>query len=408
MALWRSAGTIVADAYDAVVIGGGPAGCTTALLLARAGWSVALVERSVFPRPKVCGEFLSATNAPLLRHLGVAEAFLDLAGPDVKRVAVFARERQIVAEMPRLQAEAQEWGRALGRDALDTLLLQRAAREGATIFQPWTVSQVKNATAGAPHRVRATCGHTRQEIELTARVLVAAHGSWGAGQLPTQPDRRAPRPSDLFGFKAHLRGSRLPAGLMPLLAFPGGYGGMVHSDHGRVSLSCCIRRDQLRECRRSKPSLTAGEAVLAHILCTCPAARPALEDATAEDGWRSAGPIRPGIRATHRNGVFYVGNAAGEAHPVVAEGISMALQAGFVLARSLTTSADPDRARELYGTDWRRLFARRIRASAVIAHWAMRPLAVAITLPLLRAFPAVLTEGARTSGKVTAVCSPSF
>ena len=73
----------MADAYDAVVIGGGPAGATTALLLARAGWSVALVERSVFPRPKVCGEFLSATNAPLLRHLGVAEAFLDLAGPDV-------------------------------------------------------------------------------------------------------------------------------------------------------------------------------------------------------------------------------------------------------------------------------------------------------------------------------------
>ena len=61
------------DRYDALVIGGGPGGATAALLLARAGWSVALVERKTFPRRKVCGEYLSATTLPLLEHLGVAE-----------------------------------------------------------------------------------------------------------------------------------------------------------------------------------------------------------------------------------------------------------------------------------------------------------------------------------------------
>ena len=64
--------------FDAIVIGGGPAGSTAALLLARAGWSVALVERMAFPRRKVCGEFLSATNLPLLAELGVAAAFTEL------------------------------------------------------------------------------------------------------------------------------------------------------------------------------------------------------------------------------------------------------------------------------------------------------------------------------------------
>jgi flavin-dependent dehydrogenase len=48
--------------YDAIVIGGGPAGSTTALMLARAGWAVALIEKSQFPRSKVCGEFISAST----------------------------------------------------------------------------------------------------------------------------------------------------------------------------------------------------------------------------------------------------------------------------------------------------------------------------------------------------------
>src|SRR5437016_2497832 len=57
--------------FDAVVIGGGPAGATAALLLAEAGWAVALIEQKQFPRRKVCGEYLSATNWPLLTRLGI-------------------------------------------------------------------------------------------------------------------------------------------------------------------------------------------------------------------------------------------------------------------------------------------------------------------------------------------------
>src|SRR5262245_17700806 len=72
------------ETYEALVLGGGPAGATAALLLARAGWHVAIVEKSTFPRRKVCGEFISATTLPLLRALGIADSYLALAGPEVR------------------------------------------------------------------------------------------------------------------------------------------------------------------------------------------------------------------------------------------------------------------------------------------------------------------------------------
>ena len=123
---------------DALIIGGGPGGATAALLLARAGWSVAVIEKAAFPRGKVCGEFLSATNLPLLRELGVAEDFRELAGPEVRQVGLFAREVSLVAAMPRPANGDDAWGRALGRERLDTLLLERAAAAGAEVWQPWS------------------------------------------------------------------------------------------------------------------------------------------------------------------------------------------------------------------------------------------------------------------------------
>lgn len=404
MATWPNA---LVQHFDAVVIGGGPAGATSALLLARAGWSVAILEQKAFPRRKICGEYLSATNRPLLAQLGVADALDKLAGPAVRDVGLMVGSHCVEARLPEGSLGSTKWGFAVGREHLDTLLLKQAARAGVTVFQPCTCLDVESVDNQI--RVRAVGDIEPEELKFEAPVVIAAHGSWSAGSLSSQPPRRPAQRSDLFGFKAHFEHSNLPSGLMPLLCFPGGYGGLVNSDAGRTTFSCCIRRDRLQQLGRGDHH-SVGEAVFKYVVNTTPVLHNILAEEYRQGGWLSTGPIQPGIRPRYQLGVFLVGNAAGEAHPAVAEGISMAIQSAWLLADLLAGQRHQigspvvrDAIGRAYSKAWRRSFAPRIRASAAVAHWAMRPKAVAASLPWIQCYPPLLTWGARLSGKATQV-----
>lgn len=366
--------------HDAVVIGAGPAGSAAARLLAEAGWQVALVEKAEFPRRKVCGEFISATSMPVLKACGVAARFIEEAGPPVTRLGIYAGNGILAQRRERV------WGRALGREHLDLILRDAAVAAGAELYEPVEVT-------GLAHDDGIWTCALEDGRSLAARVVIAACGSWNA-KGPFAVASAAPHRSDLFAFKAHFTGAGLPPGLMPLLAFPGGYGGLVESDKGRTSLSCCIRRDVLARVR-ARHGGKAGEAVLAHILETTRGAREALQAATLEGGFLSTGPIHPGIRARLEGGVFFTGNIAGEAHPVIAEGISMAIQSSALLARLLIVQRG-----ERYANEWKGAFAPRLYAAAAIANLAMRRPTRAAALMLVRAVPGLLGAGARLSGKL--------
>ena len=380
--------------FDAVVIGSGPAGATVARLLAQTGRSVALIERADFPRRKVCGEFISAATMPVLETCGVAGDFLALAGPPVRTIAGYAGDTMVEAPLPQAKAG---WGRALGREHLDILLRDAAVAAGAKLFQPAEVTALRREADGHVLSLR----REETDEEISAPVVIAACGSWNAKGPFAITDK--PRASDLLAFKAHFRGSALPEGVMPLLAFPGGYGGLVHSDAGRISLSCCIRRDALTRARAVHGG-KAGEAVLGHVLASSVGVRRALQDATVEGAILSSGPIRPGIRARYRDGVFFAGNLAGEAHPLIAEGISMAIQSSWLLAQSLI-AAGPAAAGAQYARAWKDHFALRLRASALFAHLAMNDHSRAAAALVIGAFPNILTWGAALSGKAAAMPS---
>jgi len=394
--------------FDAMVIGAGPAGATAALLLARAGWSVAVVEKAPFPRRKVCGEFISATSLPILRDLGIDAAFLSHAGPPVRNVGLYAGGAMHSAAMPQPAGGTGSWGRALGREHLDALLLNAAAAAGAEVLQPRSVTSLDHGIDGF---VGTLIAQDRQEpVRLRARIIVAAHGSWESGGLPTNVPARPAQPSDLFAFKAHFRDASLPTGLMPLLVFRGGYGGMVQCDDGRTSISCCIRRDMLARCRAQAPGTKAAEAVLSHIRESCRGVDLALTGALREGAWLSTGPIRPGIRPFRRDGIYAVGNAAGEAHPIIAEGISIAMQSSWLLCRRLIGHRPADWSQHLamsvadqYAADWRGNFVPRLRIAGVLAHLATQPGAGLVLGAVVKRIPSILTFGAYLSGKAHSV-----
>ena len=405
--------------FDAIIMGAGPAGATAAILLARAGWSVALVEKQAFPRRKVCGECIAASNFPLLDALGLWATGTSLeavAGLPLRRVALMSGRHTITADLPAASHPFHPWGRALGRETLDTLLLAQAKSAGAVVFQPWSVRQLRG-TAG-DHQCEIRAADSGQNALLRAPVLIAAHGSWEP--LPSgRPARRlGRRASDLFAFKANFSGAQLADGLLPVLSFNGGYGGMVVAGDGLLTLACCIREDKLEACRAAADGMRAGDAVEALLRRECCGVADALAGAHLEGPWLASGPLAPGVRLGHSEDFFRIGNAAGEAHPIIGEGISMAMQSAWLLCARLLAAVRPQRGLsdaawqravgKRYAADWHRHFATRLRLAAVFAHIAMRP---ALSLPFLAisgCCPSLLSLGVRWSGKLRCAPSPSI
>jgi flavin-dependent dehydrogenase len=103
-----------------------------------------------------------------------------------------------------------------------------------------------------------------------------------------------------------------------------------------------------------------------------------------------------------------VGNAAGESHPLIGEGISMALQSSALLVDMLTQRrcAPIDVAAALhqqvvYQAAWRAAFAPRLRLAALYAQVAMRPALARPALGVLRRWPTLLTHAAGWAGKAS-------
>jgi flavin-dependent dehydrogenase len=319
--------------FDIRVIGGGPAGATAALLLARAGRKVALVEKAAFPRRKVCGEYIAPPAASFLRSIGVEFE------SEVRRIAVWAGSRSLQAPLPAPYAST------FARESLDSLLLEKAVEVGTVVFQPLKATSLS----------RTPTGFVCESIE--ARAVIAAHGSWEPGALPTQARRPAPRASDLLAFKAHFHGAAFARDTIALIPFSGGYGGALMLGDGRATFACCIRRDALEQLRQ--PGMSAGESVFLHAQDASAELRKCFEKARPEGVWLASGPLRPGVRQPYRDGIYAVGNAAGEVHPIIGQGISLAVQSAALLSATFDLP-------HAYERECRKLYSRALWPSSLL------------------------------------------
>jgi len=298
------------DVRDACVVGAGPAGSMTALLLASRGLRVALVDRAAFPRPKVCGSCLNGAALSYLGDVGLGDLPDRLGAPRLRRFRLSGYGREALVPL--------HSGAAVSREALDSALVD-AARARGVAFLPATT-----ATLGALHEAAWTVDLRSPEgaDTLRARVVVAADGL--GGTFLARHAQFAPRVAarSKIGLGLHLRVRRgvLEPGEIRMLLFPGGYAGLVRLEDGRVDVAAAV----------SPETLASGSAdgfldsILRH--------EAGIEEFEIVTRLRGTPPLtrrRPVVAGTR---LFVVGDAATYVEPFTGEGIAWAMGAARLLA----------------------------------------------------------------------------
>jgi flavin-dependent dehydrogenase len=202
----------MSESYDAVVIGGGPAGSTVATVLARRGRRVALFEREKFPRFHV-GESLLPFNLPIFERLGLA-AKISAAGFQKKHGAFFWNEatggiRPVVFAQGIDDRHPSAYH--VKRAEFDHLLLRHSAESGAETHDASPVQEMLFEGGVAAGVVVDTPSGRR---EVRARVVVDASGqdAFISRSLGT---RRFDSKLKRAGLFAHYTGMRWPEGHQP-------------------------------------------------------------------------------------------------------------------------------------------------------------------------------------------------
>ncbi|MFQ5630762.1 MAG: NAD(P)/FAD-dependent oxidoreductase [bacterium] len=160
--------------FDAVIVGGGPAGATFALYAEGLGLRVLLLDKKKFPRDKVCGDAISGKSVTYLRELGLIEKLEKQ--PQVRANGVtFSSPDGTVATIPFTppNAEQNSFGYVCRREVFDNVLFQ-AAKCRVETFEEFNVENVMMNNGQVCGVVGNNCA--TQARKITAKVVVGADG----------------------------------------------------------------------------------------------------------------------------------------------------------------------------------------------------------------------------------------
>jgi len=305
-----------------VVVGGGPAGASAAITLARGGASVLLVDKARFPRDKCCGDGLTADALRQLESLGLR--------PD--SVADWQPVREVFVRSP----VGRTVSFPLPDDGLFAVVAPRAELDSA-LLDVARAAGAKVADGHALTGARAVPGGLELDVDglgtVHAAYAIAADGAWS----PLRKALGANQPGylgDWHAFRQYFSGVGPAAAGLWIWFEPDllpGYAWSFPLPGGRANVGFGIQRDAgipIREMKDMWPELLAR-----------PAVRDVLGDSAVPEGVHKAWPIPARIDKvplTAGGGrALFVGDAACATDPMTGEGIAQALLTGRKAAEAI-------------------------------------------------------------------------
>jgi menaquinone-9 beta-reductase len=339
---------------DVLIVGAGPAGAAAALVLARAGLRVRLVDRARFPRPKLCGDSLNPGALAILRRLDVAGT-IGHHGLPVHGMLVTGEHVAVDAPYP-----AGVSGLSIRRDLLDAALVDAAVAAGAEFADGVTVSDP--LTGDGPRGTRVVGARCRlpggAAADLRAPVTIAADGrtstlafALGLVAHPARPRR--------WAVGAYMSGVASTSGRGEMHIRQGHYIGVAPVAGGAVNV--CV----VRPSRGGDPLWRDPEALLRDVLLADPLMRDRCERPSCVERPVVLGPLA--VDAVPDRvapaGLLVAGDASGFVDPMTGDGMRFALRGGELAAyaamsalahgwRGVQSRLARDRHRE-FGAKWR-------------------------------------------------------
>ncbi|MFV2019190.1 geranylgeranyl reductase family protein [Micromonospora sp. LOL_023] len=339
---------------DVIVVGAGPGGSAAAYHLARHGARVLLLEKTTFPREKVCGDGLTPRAVKQLIKLGV-DTSPEAGWLHNRGLRVIGGGLRLELDWPDL-ASFPNYGLVRTRLDFDDLLANRAVEAGAVLHTNTNVVAPDLDTTGRAVGVSAEVGPDKEPVTFRAPLVIAADGVSGRLPLAMGLAKREDRPlgvavrryyrsavrhqDDYLESWLELRSREGGDKLLP------GYGWIFGMGDGRVNVGLGILNS----------SAAFGKTNYRRMLTDWLGSTPpdwGLADEANADGPILGAALPMGFnRVPHyTRGVMLVGDSGGMVNPFNGEGIAYAMESGELAAevavQALARPAGADRERAL-------------------------------------------------------------